>query len=375
MTATPTPADLVSALLAHYDARVLPLWTGAGWHAAMRLPYEALSASDGKPLPVSRYRAMACARQLYVFSRRPQDAAHADVLFDSLRRVFADPRGGWYYSVDAAGAPLDMSKDLYTHAFVVFACAAYFRQSGKRDALTVLEDTVALIEDRFAIADGRGGLYRATLAPDLSAADDAALQNPIMHLTEAYLAAHAATGDGVYAERLARLGEAMLRTFVDASTGCIAELPLGTADNRIEPGHQFEWYSLVSMAKPLFADSPLAATLDRAYDFARRHGVVPATQGVHAALDVQGEQVVIKDGTQRIWAQTEYARALALRNDAEAREALHLWLEQFPRRFLHEGGWMECLARDGSVLRAEMPSTTPYHLATAYEALQRELVV
>jgi mannose-6-phosphate isomerase len=373
MTATPTPADLVSALLAHYDARVLPLWTGAGWHAAMRLPYEALSATDGKPLPVSRYRAMACARQLYVFSRRTGDGAHADVLFDSLRRVFADPRGGFYYSVDAAGAPLDASKDLYTHAFVVFACAAYFRQSGNRDALAMLEDTVALIEDRFAIADGRGGLYRAALAPDLRATDDAALQNPMMHLTEAYLAAHAATGDSAYAGCLARLGDAMLRTFVDPATGCIAELPLGAADNRIEPGHQFEWYSLVSMAQPLFADSPLVATLDRAYDFACRHGVVPTTQGVHAALDVQGGRVAVKDGTQRIWAQTEYARALALRNDAGAREALSLWLAQFPRRFLHEGGWMECLAPDGAVLRAEMPSTTPYHLATAYEALQREL--
>lgn len=373
MTATPTPAALVSALLDHYDTRVLPLWTGAGWHAAMRLPYEALSAADGQPLPVSRYRAMACARQLYVFSRSPRDAAHADVLFDSLCRVFADPRGGWYYSVDAAGAPLDDSKDLYTHAFVVFACAAYFRQSGNRAALRVMEETAALIEASFAIADGRGGLYRAALAPDLRAIDDTVLQNPMMHLTEAYLAAHAVTGDDVHAGRLARLGDAMLRTFVDPATGCIAELPLGAADNRIEPGHQFEWYSLVSMAGPLFAGSPLVASLDRAYAFACRHGVVSDTQGVHAALDVRGERVAVKDPTQRIWAQTEYARALALRNDAAAREALGRWLVQFPRRFLHQGGWMECLAPDGSVLRAEMPSTTPYHLATAYESLRERV--
>ncbi|MBY4949762.1 AGE family epimerase/isomerase [Cupriavidus respiraculi] len=373
MSAPPPSASLVSALIQHYDTSVLPLWTGAGWHAAMRLPYEALSAADGKPLPVSRYRAMACARQLYVFSRDARDAAHAEVLFDSLRRVFADPRGGWYYSVDATGAPLDDSKDLYTHAFVVFACAAYFRQSGNAAALAVMRETVDLIEDRFAIADGAGGLYRASLAADLRAGDDTVLQNPMMHLTEAYLAAHAATGDDAYATRLARLADAMLRTFVDTATGCIAELPLGSADNRIEPGHQFEWYSLVSMGRPLFGDSPLVASLDRAYAFACRHGVAAQTQGVHAALDLQGDRTSVKDGTQRIWAQTEYARALALRDDAAAREALGLWLVQFPRRFLHARGWMECLAADGSVLRAEMPSTTPYHLATAYEALRERV--
>ncbi|CAH2930509.1 MAG: Mannose-6-phosphate isomerase (EC [uncultured Paraburkholderia sp.] len=34
-----------------------------------------------------------------------------------------------FYSVDAEGAPLDTTKDLYTHAFVVFAYAEYARRS------------------------------------------------------------------------------------------------------------------------------------------------------------------------------------------------------------------------------------------------------
>ncbi|UZN51838.1 AGE family epimerase/isomerase [Cupriavidus cauae] len=357
--------DGIAALLAHYDTTVLPLWTGAGWHESIGLPYEALAGRDASPLPVQRFRAMACARQLYVFSRQPGGLAHADTLFAALRRRFADPEGGWYYSIDADGAPLDTGKDLYTHAFVVFACAAYWRRSGNADARDVLDGTVALIEAKFGIPDG---LYHAALARDFTVEREAVLQNPVMHLTEAYLAAHEATGDQWYAQRLREIAQRVQRTFVDPANGCIAELPLGAADNRIEPGHQFEWYSLLAMAPSVFGACELAESLTRGCAFAQRHGVAPGTQGVAAALDADGR---IIDATQRIWAQTEYARALALRGDGEGRAALAQWLAAFPGRFLHARGWHECIGPDDAVLRDEMPSTTPYHLATAYEALRK----
>lgn len=352
----------------------MPMWTAGGWNADMELPYEALGVDspDGmaRPRPVVRYRAMACARQLYVFSRQPGGEAHADALFATLRRWFADPRGGWYYSVDAAGAPLDTSKDLYTHAFVVFACAAYFRRSRNADAKAVIDATVALLEDRFA--DGRG-LYRAALAQDFgrsAQSGDIVLQNPIMHLTEAYLAVHALSGDVWFADRLRQIGDAMLARFVDSASGCVAELEQGQPGNRVEPGHQFEWFSLATMAPAVFGGSALAASLDRAFRFAFAHGVDPITQGVAAALDADG---TLADGTQRIWAQTEYARALALRADegvTDVASALAAWYVRFPERFLHPQGWREVIAPDGTVLRDEMPSTTPYHLATAYEAIR-----
>lgn len=368
--ASNTSADLgaaVASLLAHYDSTVLPLWTGPGWHESIGLPYEALAGHDASPLPVRRYRAMACARQLYVFSRQADGLAHADTLFAALRRRFADPDGGWYYSIDADGAPLDTGKDLYTHAFVVFACAAYWRRSGNADARAVLDDTAALIETKFGMPDG---LYHAALARDFTVEREAVLQNPVMHLTEAYLAACEATGDQWYVPRLREIARQVQRTFVDPSNGCIAELPLGSADNRIEPGHQFEWYSLLAMAPSVFGACELGESLTRGCAFAQRHGVAPLTQGVAAALDADGR---IIDATQRIWAQTEYARALALRGDDEGRAALARWLAAFPGRFLHGRGWHECIGPDGAVLRDEMPSTTPYHLATAYEALRKLL--
>lgn len=352
-----------AALRAHFTQTVLPLWRGAGFNPAMQLPYEAMRAEDHAPLPVARYRAMACARQLFVFSLAG-DAAQAQTLFASLCRYFRDERqGGWFYSVDAAGAPLDTTKDLYTHAFIVFACAHYLTAFGDRDAREVLAETASLIGSRFAAT---GGLLHAALDERFSAVQSGPLQNPLMHLTEAYLAAHEATGDAAFETALARLADAIAGAFVHSPTGAIAELPIGAPDNRLEPGHQFEWFYLAARAGRTIAGSGLAAALGRAFDFAQRHGVDALTGGVCAALNEDGS---VQDATQRIWAQTEYLRALATRGTPADQSALAPQIERFQARFLHARGWYECKTASGEIARADMPSTTPYHLATAYASL------
>ncbi|WP_153102314.1 AGE family epimerase/isomerase [Paraburkholderia hayleyella] len=357
---------LAEALRDHFQRVILPLWRGPGFNTALHLPYEALSADGTTPLPVVRYRAMACARQLFVFSEA-NDAAHAHTLFAALQRHFADPlQGGWFYSVDAHGAPLDTHKDLYTHAFVIFACAHYFARFRNQEARDVLHHTSALVETRFAAPDG---LLYAALDRPFAAVTGTPIQNPLMHLTEAWLAARNAAPDAAFDQALSRLGQAIARAFVHAPSGCIAELPLGSADNRLEPGHQFEWFWLVHEARGLLAGSGLDEALERAFDFAQRHGIEHATGGIYAALDETGQ---VLDGTQRIWAQTEYLRALATRGGEAAHNMLPQQIRRFQARFLHANGWVECRAADGMITRAEMPSTTAYHLTTAYAALPRQ---
>ncbi|WP_432262555.1 AGE family epimerase/isomerase [Cupriavidus sp. TMH.W2] len=362
MPISPELNQRIAALTAHYDAAVLPLWTASGWNTGLLLPYEALDGASAAPLPPARYRAMACARQLYVFSLAGRQA-HADTLFGSLQAYFGNGEGAWIYSVDPAGSPLDATRDLYTHAFVIFACATYHARCGNPDALDVLDETVDIVEDRFA--DDQG-LYHAALTEHFRPKGAGVLQNPIMHLTEAYLAALDATADEWYAERLREIAMAVHERFVDPASGCVAELPQGSADNRIEPGHQFEWFSLVAGKPDLFGDLPLADALRRAFAFAQQHGVAAGTLGVGAALDANG---ALLDGTERIWAQTEFARALAVHGEAQSLATLADWAGQFRNRFLHAQGWHECLAPSGDVVRAEMPSTSPYHLATSYQAL------
>ncbi|KAG1250859.1 hypothetical protein G6F68_012576 [Rhizopus microsporus] len=80
-------------------------------------------------------------------------------------------------------------------------------------------------------------------------------------------------------------------------------------------------------------------------------------------MDVGG---ALTTPTRRTWAQTESLRDLAVRGDCPARAA---GLASFRARFLHDGGWFECLDASGAVVRADMPSTSPYHLATCLAAL------
>ncbi|KVD74465.1 N-acylglucosamine 2-epimerase [Burkholderia sp. ABCPW 14] len=363
MSAHVSVSDQAAQLRRHFAQIVLPLWRGPGFNQALQLPFEAVAPDTYAPLPVTRYRAMACARQLFVFSQSG-DAEHAHALFAALCRHFRDLRhDGWFYSVDTQGAPLDRTKDLYTHAFVVFACAEYFAAFGNRDARDVAQRTAALIGERFAPQPGNA-LLDSARSEDFAATAGGPLQNPLMHLTEGWLAASRAFGDAAFDDALLRTAQVVERTFVDTRTGCVAELPLGSADNRFEPGHQFEWFYLVSAAGARLAATGLPDALAHAYAFAQRHGVDPDTGGVCAATDAHGACI---DGTQRIWAQTEYLRALATHGGEP--DALARQIARFSERFLHPRGWYECKTAQGGVARADMPSTTPYHLATAYASL------
>lgn len=346
----------------HFAERIVPLWQGPGWNADMALPYEALDAQH-RPLPVQRYRAMACARQLYLFSSRieqPGAAERAAALFRSLQRHFHDAEhGGWFYSIDADGKPLDTRKDLYTHAFIVFACAHYWGKVRESLVESTLNAALTVIAEQFARDDG---LYEASLGQDWSDLGSGPLQNPQMHLAEALLQVLAVREDDQAQQALLQLCDALQTHFIEPGHGLMLEKPHGAMDNWFEPGHQFEWFYLLDTSA-LLRDTPLHASIDRAFAYAEQCGVKDAA--VLAMLDVDGKVI---DATQRIWAQAEYLRALALRSGGMTK--LPVQLKAMEQRFLHAGGWYECRDGEGAVSRHDMPSTTPYHLATCLEGLQ-----
>ncbi|MET0610783.1 MAG: AGE family epimerase/isomerase [Pseudomonas caspiana] len=351
---------------AHFLQTIVPVWLGPGWNAQLALPYEAVDAAH-QPLPPQRYRAMACARQLFVFSSLidhpavPEAATRAAALFRSLQRHFHDAEhGGWFYSIDPQGAPLDRRKDLYTHAFIIFACAHYWAKVREPLVESVLNAALDVVAEQFADGDG---LYEAVLGEDWATLGSGPLQNPLMHLAEALLTTVEVRNDEATLATLNELAAAMQRRFVDKEHGVMLEKPLDAVDNWYEPGHQFEWYFLLE-SSPHLRGSELHQSLCTAFAHAEAQGVNPQTGAVAAALTSDGH---IQDGTQRIWAQAEYLRALTLRLDSNA--VLGKQLLALQTRFLHASGWNECLDANGQVSRSDMPSTTPYHLATCYIGL------
>ena len=366
----PELTALFASVQQHFLNVIVPLWQGPGWNADMALPYEALDAGH-HPLPPQRYRAMACARQLYLFAsligQVPGAEERAAALFRSLQRHFHDAEhGGWFYSVDAHGAPLDQRKDLYTHAFILFACAHYWDKVREPLVESVLNASLEVIAQRFATDDG---LYEAMLDRDWSSLGSGPLQNPLMHLAEAFLATLSVRKDLDVQHALIKLCTAMQVRFIDSQHGVLMEKPLGSVDNWFEPGHQFEWYFLLE-SSVLLRTSTLHADLERAFAFTEQLGVDQQTGAVRATLDLEPGGGV-RDATQRIWAQAEYLRALTLRPDSEA--DVMRQLQALQQRSLHTGGWYECRDERGEVSRRDMPSTTPYHLATCYRGLAEYL--
>ena len=318
MSELPSATSLLADVQQHFDQRIVPLWQVPGWNPDMALPYEALDANH-QPLPVQRYRAMACARQLYLFSSRidePGAGDRAAALFRSLQRHFHDAEhGGWFYSVDADGKPLDRRKDLYTHAFIVFACAHYWGKVRESLVESTLNAALSVVAERFANGDG---LYEASLAEDWSDLGSGPLQNPLMHLAEAFLATLAVREDAAVEHALLDLTDAMQAQFIAPEHGVMLEKPRGAVDNWFEPGHQFEWFYLLETSA-LLKGTALHASLDRAFAFAEARGVKDGA--VLAMLDPQGD---VRDATQRIWAQAEYLRALTLRADGAEKLAAQL---------------------------------------------------
>ena len=361
----PELTAVFTAVQRHFSQTIVPLWQGPGWNADMALPFEALDP-EHRPLPVQRYRAMACARQLYLFSSRieqPGAQDRAAALFRSLQRHFHDAEhGGWFYSIDAQGKPLDRRKDLYTHAFIIFACAHYWAQVREPLVESVLNAALSVVAERFATQDG---LYEASLDEDWSLLGSGALQNPLMHLAEAFLATLAVREDAAVKTALQQLTAAMQAHFIDPEHGVMLEKPRGAVDNWFEPGHQFEWFYLLE-SSDLLRGSALHQSLSRAFAYAEQCGV--SNQRVLATLDKDGS---VRDATQRIWAQAEYLRALTLR--AGSQDQVLEQLRTLQQHFLHAGGWYECLDAQGAVSRSDMPSTTPYHLATCYIGLTTAL--
>lgn len=364
----PELTALFTSVQQHFLNVIVPLWQGPGWNTDMALPYEALDARH-QPLPPQRYRAMACARQLYLFAsligQVPNAEERAAALFRSLQRHFHDAEhGGWFYSVDPNGAPLDQRKDLYTHAFILFACAHYWDKVREPLVESVLNAALEVIAQRFATADS---LYEASLDRDWSSLNSGPLQNPLMHLAEAFLATLSVREDPAVQRALVELCTAMHKRFIDPQHSVLMEKPLGAVDNWFEPGHQFEWYFLLE-SSDLLRGSKLHTSLERAFAFTEQSGVVQQTYAVAAMLDPTGQT---RDATQRIWAQAEYLRALTLRPDSEA--AVQRQLQALHNQFLHADGWHECRDEHGEVSRRDMPSTTPYHLATCYAGLAEYL--
>ncbi len=165
------------------------------------------------------------ARFLWSFSaafERLGRGAHrelADHAYAFLLNRFRDPKfGGWYFTVDYAGRPLDARKHVYAQSFVIYAFSQYAKAFRNEDALDVALETFRLV-DRRAHDDAQLG-YSECFTEDWQEADqhpDFGIQgkrksmNTHIHMLEAVTTLHLASekircaSDPLVEERLREL--------------------------------------------------------------------------------------------------------------------------------------------------------------------------
>jgi mannose-6-phosphate isomerase len=362
---------LADAVRTHLLDELLPLWASHGLDRKHGGCWSRLGP-DRKPLPDGQKRMLVHARQVYAFTRGVElgagsfarDAAQHALEFWLER--FRDARhGGWFRTTDDAGAPLDRSKDLYDHAFAVFALAHHARATGASDSLRLARETLGWVRDH--LTDRAAGGYLEGASESGQPVLGPRRQNPHMHWFEALLALHAAAPDSALVDDARALLELLERRWVDSTTDLLGEhfdpawrpLP-GEPGDVVEPGHHFEWVWLLERFAELQPESRAGDLATRLFERAEALGVDP-DGGVLDQLHRDGRP---KLTTKRLWPQTERLKALAARG---LRPALERALERCLARYVDPstGGWREQLDREGRAVGTAQNATSVYHVVFA----------
>jgi mannose-6-phosphate isomerase len=355
----------------------LPLWATAGFDAERGRFEERLTLGGGR-LPDVPLRLMSQARQIHAYALAARRGWHADAL-GLVERAFAsmvrDYRGrdggdGWVFSIARDGRVVDGRRDLYSHAFVLLAIASYVEATGRRDALSLAEETLAFI-DRHMTASAGG------FVEELPAAGGWRRQNPHMHLFESLQQLWECSRERGHLERVEAIFDLFVARLFRADHGVVGEYftdalesAEGTAGRLVEPGHHYEWIWLLRRFERS-TGRPVQRYVDALYGYADRHGFDRAGMIVGEVLDDGTHQ----PGVRRIWPVTEAIRS----NIAEAKlgrpgaqgkaAALAALLRN---RFLTDqpaGGWFDRLDHDGGCAIDFMPASTLYHLIGAIDEL------
>ncbi|MDZ7627219.1 MAG: AGE family epimerase/isomerase [Parvularculaceae bacterium] len=343
-----------------FIARALPLWARAGVDPAGGF-YEQLDY-NGEALPGRRRVRVQC-RQIYTFTEAaqrgwlPEGEPIAARGFDRLiaTAVPNDAARGCVHALHDDGGVDQHLRDLYDQAFLLLACAARIGAAGDERAATIAKNTLAFLDREFASPYGgfrendRGGHPRR--------------QNPHMHLFEALMALHHATGDSNYLDR-AHAMEALFRAkFFDAKAGALREFfnddwtLIDRVSDTVEPGHMAEWVALLDRYERLTGETRTAAkkALYAGAEARRIPGeaFLPNMAAIHARA---------APAARRLWPQVELLRAaVILREDTDAR----LIAEALFKTYLAvetSGLWCDEFDAAGQPIAGAVPASILYHI-------------
>ncbi|MCG8273207.1 AGE family epimerase/isomerase [Aquamicrobium sp. NLF2-7] len=348
----------------------LPRWSKAGVDERHGGFHEAF-AFNGTPLGKPK-RMRTLARQVYAYSvarLRGWDGPADELISHGMAFMERGrtERGGWARTLNVDGSIADPCEDAYDHACVLLAFA-WAHRAGNRDALARGEEAMAFVESY--LEDERlTGFLETCDGTDLRRS------NPHMHMLEAFLAWHEVTGERSYLRRAARIVDLFRTHFFDAESWTLGEYfdnewkpAHGGQGLWTEPGHHFEWASLLVDFAARSKQSDLIPYARKLYASAVANGLNRATGLAYGAVSREGLPL---DLISRSWPQTEAIKAAIaldradgpdLKPEIEARVGrLFRWhIDPAPTGF-----WIDRIDERGRAVANEVPASIFYHLVTA----------
>jgi mannose/cellobiose epimerase-like protein (N-acyl-D-glucosamine 2-epimerase family) len=182
---------------------------------------------------------------------------HAARAIKGLQEVLADAEHGGWLAARGDGEELVGTKQAYAHAFVVLA-ASTGKVAGIPGASDLLPMALAVLDARFWEPDVE--LHLDERSRDWTSTSDYRGVNANMHSVEALLAAHAATGDGLWLERAVAIGDRVagwarsndwrIPEHFDAAWNPLLEYNADRPQDPFKPygatpGHGLEWARLL----------------------------------------------------------------------------------------------------------------------------------
>jgi mannose-6-phosphate isomerase len=272
------------------------------------------------------------------------------------------------------GTPIDDHIELYDQAFALlcFASAAF---SWDREQRWRSEAYALLYRLRKHLARTGGHGFEESIPSRFPLSS-----NSHMHLLEAALAWLEVDADPRWLALAIEITDLALERWIDPSSGAIGEYfgiewrPAQAEVSIVEPGHQFEWASLLLIFSRYSADARLRPAALRLIEFGEAWGVDTQRRAVMNSCRMDGQR---EDAEARLWPQTERIKASCLAAEitgaplylSHALEATQTLIRYLDTPVC--GLWRDCLNVDDKFVNQPAPASSFYHIVGAALALNR----
>lgn len=133
------------------------------------------------------------------------EAGHA---YQMLLSMLDTENGGVYWSMNADKTVADSTKHTYNQGFAIYALSAYYRASGKEEALKLAEELFRLVEEKCFDGEGYLEAFTADWKPagndklSENGVEAGRTMNTLLHILEGYTGLYEAGKDPEVRERL-----------------------------------------------------------------------------------------------------------------------------------------------------------------------------